>query len=327
MSAATACDEANDAQSIDDHRRHRPIADRRPRRIQRRLPGGQRPQRGRPALVRVATTGSAAKAGLVGLAIDLPGLIVGIFGGVLVDQFGYRLVSAGSDLDCATATGAIPLLYAPWDWSSGSCWSSSSSAAARCPGADRTASDDPGAGRPGAGPAGPGKCPFESLQSLCNADWDPDCRRSRGRARRAQRALARCRRFGDLGRGRPARGPRDRVRPTRVHLWRLPGRCRHRAPVHPPRPIVVADGDFPGDPNGRQRVHRRGRAAGLRARRIRQRDQPGTDAGGGRRGSGGGSGAVRNDRRPRFAPARVVRLLPDRADSSSGFSLCRHRSR
>lgn len=57
------------------------------------------------------TTGSAAKAGLVGFAVFLPGLVVGILGGVLVDRFGYKVVSAGADTVCAVATFLIPLLY------------------------------------------------------------------------------------------------------------------------------------------------------------------------------------------------------------------------
>lgn len=59
----------------------------------------------------LSTTGSASKAGLVGFAVFLPGLIVGIFGGVLVDRFGYKRVSVTSDAVCALATVLIPLLY------------------------------------------------------------------------------------------------------------------------------------------------------------------------------------------------------------------------
>lgn len=57
------------------------------------------------------TTGSAGKAGLVGFAVFLPGLLVGIFGGVFVDRLGYRRVSVISDLVCASATVLIPALY------------------------------------------------------------------------------------------------------------------------------------------------------------------------------------------------------------------------
>lgn len=59
----------------------------------------------------LSTTGSASKAGLVGFAVLLPGLIVGIFGGVLVDRFGYKRVSVAADTVCAVATFLIPLLY------------------------------------------------------------------------------------------------------------------------------------------------------------------------------------------------------------------------
>ncbi|MBA2468650.1 MAG: MFS transporter, partial [Chloroflexia bacterium] len=55
----------------------------------------------------LSTTGSASKAGLVGFAVFLPGLIVGVLGGVLVDRFGYKFVSAGADVVCAAATVLI----------------------------------------------------------------------------------------------------------------------------------------------------------------------------------------------------------------------------
>jgi MFS family permease len=58
------------------------------------------------------TTGSAARTGVVAAAVLLPGFVVGIFGGVLVDRLGYRRVSIVSDLVCAAATMLIPLLYA-----------------------------------------------------------------------------------------------------------------------------------------------------------------------------------------------------------------------
>jgi MFS family permease len=60
----------------------------------------------------LSTTGSASRAGVVGAAVLLPGLVVGIFGGVLVDRLGYKRVSVASDLVAATATMLIPLLYA-----------------------------------------------------------------------------------------------------------------------------------------------------------------------------------------------------------------------
>ncbi len=57
------------------------------------------------------TTGSAAQAGLVGLATVLPGFLAGIFGGTLVDQLGFKQVSIVSDVVSGLAIGAIPLLY------------------------------------------------------------------------------------------------------------------------------------------------------------------------------------------------------------------------
>jgi MFS family permease len=57
------------------------------------------------------TTDSPARAGLVGFAILLPGFAAGIFGGALVDQFGYKRVSVVSDVISGLAIAAIPLLY------------------------------------------------------------------------------------------------------------------------------------------------------------------------------------------------------------------------
>ena len=57
------------------------------------------------------TTDSPARAGLVGFAILLPGFAAGIFGGALVDQFGYKRVSVVSDVVSGLAVAAIPLLY------------------------------------------------------------------------------------------------------------------------------------------------------------------------------------------------------------------------
>lgn len=59
----------------------------------------------------LSTTGSASRAGVVGAAVLLPGLAVGIFGGVLVDRLGYRKVSVISDVVAAVSTALIPLLY------------------------------------------------------------------------------------------------------------------------------------------------------------------------------------------------------------------------
>jgi MFS family permease len=57
------------------------------------------------------TTGSAGQAGLVGFAQVLPGFIAGLFGGTLVDRFGYRAMSAVSDLVSGVSIVLIPLLY------------------------------------------------------------------------------------------------------------------------------------------------------------------------------------------------------------------------
>lgn len=57
------------------------------------------------------TTDSPARAGLVGFAILLPGFAAGIFGGTLVDQFGYKRVSVVSDVISGLGIAAIPLLY------------------------------------------------------------------------------------------------------------------------------------------------------------------------------------------------------------------------
>jgi MFS family permease len=59
----------------------------------------------------LSTTGSASKAGLVGFATFLPGLVVGLFGGVLVDRLGFKQVSVAADLVSGLAIVAIPLLY------------------------------------------------------------------------------------------------------------------------------------------------------------------------------------------------------------------------
>lgn len=60
----------------------------------------------------LSTTGSAAKAGLVGFATLLPGLAVGLFGGVFVDQLGFKRVSIVADLVSGLGIAAIPLCYA-----------------------------------------------------------------------------------------------------------------------------------------------------------------------------------------------------------------------
>ena len=57
------------------------------------------------------TTGSPAKAGLVGFAVFLPGLAAGIFGGAIVDRLSFKRVSVLADAISAVAIAAIPLLY------------------------------------------------------------------------------------------------------------------------------------------------------------------------------------------------------------------------
>ncbi|HEU0163765.1 MAG TPA: MFS transporter [Thermomicrobiales bacterium] len=59
----------------------------------------------------LTTTGSAAKAGLVGFAELLPALAVGIFGGVYVDRIGFKRVSVIADVVSGLGIVAIPLLY------------------------------------------------------------------------------------------------------------------------------------------------------------------------------------------------------------------------
>ena len=57
------------------------------------------------------TTGSAAQTGLVGFFTALPAFIAGVFGGTLVDRFGYKRISVVSDLVSGAAVAMIPLLY------------------------------------------------------------------------------------------------------------------------------------------------------------------------------------------------------------------------
>ncbi len=57
------------------------------------------------------TTGSASKTGLTGFAVALPYFLVGIFGGALVDRFGYRNTSVLADVVSGCAIGSVPLLY------------------------------------------------------------------------------------------------------------------------------------------------------------------------------------------------------------------------
>lgn len=57
------------------------------------------------------TTGSASKAGITVAVGGFPILLAGIFGGVLVDRFGYKPTSVVADLLSAIAMAAIPFLY------------------------------------------------------------------------------------------------------------------------------------------------------------------------------------------------------------------------
>ncbi|MGA5292395.1 MFS transporter [Streptomyces koyangensis] len=57
------------------------------------------------------TTGSATRAGVVALCATLPVIVSALFGGPLIDRIGRRRASILSDLVCAAAVGAIPLLH------------------------------------------------------------------------------------------------------------------------------------------------------------------------------------------------------------------------
>ncbi|WP_374214753.1 MFS transporter [Streptomyces sp. SKN60] len=56
------------------------------------------------------TTGSAGKAGLVAFCAAVPVVVSAIAGGPVIDRIGRRRVSVASDLICALALAAIPLL-------------------------------------------------------------------------------------------------------------------------------------------------------------------------------------------------------------------------
>jgi MFS family permease len=57
------------------------------------------------------TTGSASRAGMIGFAVFLPSFLAGMFGGPLVDRFGFRRVSVLADIVSGLSVAAIPLLY------------------------------------------------------------------------------------------------------------------------------------------------------------------------------------------------------------------------
>ena len=60
----------------------------------------------------LATTGSAAQAGLVGFAQTVARLAIGFGAGIVVDWYGYRLISVSSDLGAAVTLGLIAALSA-----------------------------------------------------------------------------------------------------------------------------------------------------------------------------------------------------------------------
>ncbi len=57
------------------------------------------------------TTGSAARTGLTGFSVAIPGFLVGIFGGTVVDRLGYRRSSVVADVVSAIGLGLVPTLY------------------------------------------------------------------------------------------------------------------------------------------------------------------------------------------------------------------------
>lgn len=68
----------------------------------------------------LATTGSPAQAGLVGFVQTAARLLVGFGAGILVDWYGYRVISVVSDLGSAATLGSIAVLSArdalPFGW-------------------------------------------------------------------------------------------------------------------------------------------------------------------------------------------------------------------
>ncbi|MEV6010380.1 MFS transporter [Streptomyces sp. NPDC051976] len=57
------------------------------------------------------TTGSPARAGLVAFAGTLPVVLAALLGGPLIDRLGLRRTSVISDVVCAVAIGAVPVLH------------------------------------------------------------------------------------------------------------------------------------------------------------------------------------------------------------------------
>src|SRR6516225_10125974 len=56
-------------------------------------------------------TGTAASVGLVLLAAALPGLVVGLIAGVLVDRFNRKRIMIVANLFCAVAIATIPFMF------------------------------------------------------------------------------------------------------------------------------------------------------------------------------------------------------------------------
>ncbi len=59
----------------------------------------------------LTTTGSAERTALVGFVIFLPGLVVGIFGGALIDRLGFRWVAVAANLVSGSGILMIPVFY------------------------------------------------------------------------------------------------------------------------------------------------------------------------------------------------------------------------
>lgn len=57
------------------------------------------------------TTGSAGKMGITAFVIGLPGFMMGVFGGALVDRVGFRRVSIAADLVSGISLALIPILH------------------------------------------------------------------------------------------------------------------------------------------------------------------------------------------------------------------------
>ena len=60
----------------------------------------------------LSSTGSASKTGLVAAFGMIPVIIAGVFGGTLVDRFGFKRCSIAADLASGTTVAAIALCHA-----------------------------------------------------------------------------------------------------------------------------------------------------------------------------------------------------------------------